>query len=42
MSQQQRMKQADRTDLSDSRMLEAAVELIVERGTRQHHAKGGR
>ena len=33
MSQQQRMKQADRTDLSDSRMLEAAVELIVERGT---------
>ncbi len=32
-SQQPRMTQAERTDLSDARMLEAAVELIVERGT---------
>jgi AcrR family transcriptional regulator len=32
MSQAQRMTQAERTDLSDSRMLQAAVRLIVERG----------
>ena len=33
MNQAQRMTQSERTDLSDSRMLEAAVKLIVERGT---------
>ena len=31
--QQQRISHAKRTDLSDSRMLEAAIELIVDKGT---------
>ncbi|MEM9183679.1 MAG: TetR/AcrR family transcriptional regulator [Pseudomonadota bacterium] len=33
MSQSQRMSHAERTDLSDRRMLDAAIALIVERGT---------
>ena len=33
MSQTQRMSHAERTDLSDRRMLDAAITLIVERGT---------